>query len=422
MADFTRQVVDDVIAFAKSPGSTSAGGDQASADRDRDGVMGDGSCLRCGTAGSSKAALSRCGKCKVARYCCRECQVVDWASHKAACKAARAVAADTEAAKKREAKVISQVRSELGLAPLPKSGQAPPAAPFFDESGKPSVVDVAKAKYDHQVRGRCLRRVRDDWQKRGPDFCEWWAGLDRDSQRKLLMRATQDTMPEDFKYTKDEIDALHAAVRDVNRASLFEFNVTELLDQQCKCASGRRSPYAWLGFDIDIGLGLILTVCSAGRVRYGQPACQHARSYRYSSPRLPVSPPPRLPVSVSLGRVAMLIGTSSAMLMFVHTFRNFGVAMVIRHGDNNSNFLCWVHRFATVGPDELYDRMHRDTHKFLQMGILPKLYPEGTMAIPSLGQVLTVKDINKVRGRGGLQKTGFTGCWVVKWGIWEMFG
>ena len=63
--------------------------------------------------------------------------------------------------------MISKVRSDLGLAPHPKSGHAPPTAPFFDESGRPGVKDVAKAKYDQQVRGRCLRRVHDDWQKHG---------------------------------------------------------------------------------------------------------------------------------------------------------------------------------------------------------------------------------------------------------------
>ena len=86
-----------MIAFVKSP--TAAGSA--------------GQCLGCGKesfkVGGPTVALSRCGKCKTAQYCSRECQVADWASHKAACKAARAVAAKTEAAAKREAKVISKV-------------------------------------------------------------------------------------------------------------------------------------------------------------------------------------------------------------------------------------------------------------------------------------------------------------------------
>ena len=82
-------------------------------------------------------------------------------------------------------------------------------------------------------------------------FCEWWDGFDRASQRKLLMRATQDTMQDGFTYTKNEIDELHAAVKELNRASLFEFNVAEMLDHQCKCASGRRSAYPIPGRDFD---------------------------------------------------------------------------------------------------------------------------------------------------------------------------
>lgn len=39
--------------------------------------------------------FKRCGACKAAVYCCREHQLADWPSHKAACKAARKAAADS---------------------------------------------------------------------------------------------------------------------------------------------------------------------------------------------------------------------------------------------------------------------------------------------------------------------------------------
>ena len=108
LTDLTRQVVDDMIAFVKTPTAAESAGQ----------------CLRCSKAGGPTVALSRCGKCKTAQCCSRECQVADWASHTAACKVARAVAAKTEAAAKQEAKVISKV------SPLPHGATcvtAPPA-------------------------------------------------------------------------------------------------------------------------------------------------------------------------------------------------------------------------------------------------------------------------------------------------------
>jgi len=51
--------------------------------------------LACCAARESHASqFKRCGACRTVCYCCREHQVEDWSSHKAACKAARTAAAD----------------------------------------------------------------------------------------------------------------------------------------------------------------------------------------------------------------------------------------------------------------------------------------------------------------------------------------
>ena len=43
-------------------------------------------CFHCGTAPQNNTKLSKCGKCQVAGYCQRDCQVQDWKkSHKSAC-------------------------------------------------------------------------------------------------------------------------------------------------------------------------------------------------------------------------------------------------------------------------------------------------------------------------------------------------
>lgn len=43
-------------------------------------------CDRCGKQeGSESTTLNRCGRCKVGRYCSKECQTADWPSHKARC-------------------------------------------------------------------------------------------------------------------------------------------------------------------------------------------------------------------------------------------------------------------------------------------------------------------------------------------------
>ena len=52
----------------------------------------------CGARESHASQFKRCGACRAVCYCCREHQVEDWPSHKAACKAARKEAADAGAA------------------------------------------------------------------------------------------------------------------------------------------------------------------------------------------------------------------------------------------------------------------------------------------------------------------------------------
>jgi hypothetical protein len=51
----------------------------------------------CATYESHVSQFKRCGACRTVAYCCREHQVEDWPSHKAACKAARKTAADPPA-------------------------------------------------------------------------------------------------------------------------------------------------------------------------------------------------------------------------------------------------------------------------------------------------------------------------------------
>ncbi|KAK7689834.1 hypothetical protein QCA50_006473 [Cerrena zonata] len=41
-------------------------------------------CYNCGVKGSVKT-LQKCSKCKAAKYCSRECQKADWATHKPSC-------------------------------------------------------------------------------------------------------------------------------------------------------------------------------------------------------------------------------------------------------------------------------------------------------------------------------------------------
>jgi hypothetical protein len=53
----------------------------------------------CGAREQHPAHFKSCGACKTVAYCCREHQVADWPSHKAACKAARKAAADADASR-----------------------------------------------------------------------------------------------------------------------------------------------------------------------------------------------------------------------------------------------------------------------------------------------------------------------------------
>jgi hypothetical protein len=41
--------------------------------------------LACNNCQEKKEKLMTCGKCKIAKYCCKECQVLDWDNHKESC-------------------------------------------------------------------------------------------------------------------------------------------------------------------------------------------------------------------------------------------------------------------------------------------------------------------------------------------------
>ncbi len=43
-------------------------------------------CFHCGTKESETTKLKVCSKCKKSKYCCKECQLADWRTHKKDCK------------------------------------------------------------------------------------------------------------------------------------------------------------------------------------------------------------------------------------------------------------------------------------------------------------------------------------------------
>jgi hypothetical protein len=77
-ADADADVDDDVDANADD--------DVASADVNANADANDKACSFCG----ATTATKKCSECKVARYCCRECQTKDWTAHKAFCKQLKA--------------------------------------------------------------------------------------------------------------------------------------------------------------------------------------------------------------------------------------------------------------------------------------------------------------------------------------------
>ena len=54
-------------------------------------------CAHCGAREAHVAQFKRCSACKAVVFCCKECQLANWPSHKAACKAARKAAAGAAA-------------------------------------------------------------------------------------------------------------------------------------------------------------------------------------------------------------------------------------------------------------------------------------------------------------------------------------
>ena len=56
----------------------------------------------CGCCGI-RDAKSRCSRCHVRRYCCRECQLKDWPRHRSKCREMADAAAAATAAKKKTA-------------------------------------------------------------------------------------------------------------------------------------------------------------------------------------------------------------------------------------------------------------------------------------------------------------------------------
>jgi hypothetical protein len=56
------------------------------------------SCAHCGAREAHVAHFKRCSACKAVVFCCKDCQLANWPTHKAACKAARKAAADAAGA------------------------------------------------------------------------------------------------------------------------------------------------------------------------------------------------------------------------------------------------------------------------------------------------------------------------------------
>lgn len=53
------------------------------------GYMADKNCSHCSKTPDENGPFQRCGACKVARYCSKDCQKADWEKHKALCKSLR---------------------------------------------------------------------------------------------------------------------------------------------------------------------------------------------------------------------------------------------------------------------------------------------------------------------------------------------
>jgi hypothetical protein len=76
---------------------------------------------RCWKCDNREKTLSKCSQCNVATYCCRECQVGDWKSHKAVCKGLAAAALAAAAGKDTIGSAVSPALAESASASEPKN-------------------------------------------------------------------------------------------------------------------------------------------------------------------------------------------------------------------------------------------------------------------------------------------------------------
>jgi hypothetical protein len=67
--------------------------DQALAAAAASGLLKSCAMVSCGAKEAHVSHFGKCGSCKTVAYCCRDHQLADWQTHKAACKAARKAAA-----------------------------------------------------------------------------------------------------------------------------------------------------------------------------------------------------------------------------------------------------------------------------------------------------------------------------------------
>lgn len=108
----------------------------------------DEKCAHCAKHAAPFATFSRCGRCKIPKYCSRECQGLAWAAHKAFCREpSLAPALEQQAVRDRiksghmtPAKAADHIVSQhlqrefvlaSGERALATSGSVPRTAPFF---------------------------------------------------------------------------------------------------------------------------------------------------------------------------------------------------------------------------------------------------------------------------------------------------
>lgn len=154
--------------------------------------------------------LMACSRCKLVRYCSKDCQRKDWKAHKQTCK------------------MMAESRSS----PVATLTETPAPIPVTQRlTSQTRLEGIEGEELGSQ---RVLQHILDRWAQHGAFFSSWWKSLSKPQKRKYLNEITGDTLPRKAA-TNDETKRMLSSGNSQFGAKVLTDYTMEFLLAPCQC-------------------------------------------------------------------------------------------------------------------------------------------------------------------------------------------